>query len=76
MKKHLWEKSIKTVLKSVCSLNNEFLLLHLKMIIGLNITFSFKVVPSKALLLNCGSAREENLFHWGKAHYFVAFKTI
>lgn len=68
-KKRLWERPTKSVLENcVLFLNNVFRLLHWKMIIDFNITFSFRVIPSKALLLNCGSGREENLSHWGKAH--------
>lgn len=68
-KKHLWERSTKSVLEN-CALflNNVFRLLHWKMIIDFNITFSFRVIPSEALSLNCGSGREENFLPWGEAH--------
>lgn len=68
-KKHLWERSTKSVLENcVLFLNNVFRLLHWKMIIDFNITFSFRVIPSEALSLNCGSGREENFLYWGEAH--------
>ena len=68
-KKHLWERPTKSVLENcVLFLNSVFRLLHWKMIIDFNITFSFRVIPSKALSLNCGSGREENFSRWGKAH--------